>query len=420
MNLLNRWRCGGLALLSGLLLVACGGSGGGSGGSGTSTAASTPAASTPAASNVVSVTVDGGPDAATAPAVNTLYTTVTVCVPGSSECQTIDHIQVDTQSYGLRILASVLSLNLTVATASDGNSLVECTQFVDGYSWGPVATADIQIAGETAHAVPVQVIGASNFSTVPAACSSIGSQEDTVAQFGANGIVGIGVFQQDCGSGCASSASYGFYYSCTATACTPITVPVASQVTNPVPLFTTDNNGIILDLPSVAADGAATVTGSLIFGIDTESNNASGTQTVLTVAPSTSQSVLPGELTATFGGRPLVDSFIDSGSNGIFFTDGSIPVCKTSNFYCPTSTLNLSVTFTGFNGVSSEVAFDVANADTLFSGNSGFTVLPTLGGTYSSSDTAFDFGLPFFFGRRVASALEGYTTSAGTGPYIAF
>jgi len=90
----------------------------------------------PAVSNVLSVVVDGGPAGLAGPSVNTLYTTVTVCVPGSTtQCQTIDNVQVDTQSYGLRILASVLTISLPVVAASDGNSLVECTQFVDGYSW---------------------------------------------------------------------------------------------------------------------------------------------------------------------------------------------------------------------------------------------------------------------------------------------
>jgi hypothetical protein len=33
---------------------------------------------------------------------------------------------------------------------------------------------------------------------------------------------------------------------------------------------------------------------------------------------------------------------------------------------------------------------------------------------------SLDFGLPFYFGRRVATAIEGDTTAVGTGPYFAF
>src|SRR4029077_2958657 len=143
--------------------------------------------STPNGSNVVGVVVDAGPTKSS-PDVNTLFTTVTVESPGSTtKCQIIDHIQVDTASYGLRILAPVLTLSLPVQTTANGASLLECTQFVDGYSWGPVALADVQISGESAGSVPVQIIGDANFTKVPADCSSIGRAEDTVAAFGANG-----------------------------------------------------------------------------------------------------------------------------------------------------------------------------------------------------------------------------------------
>ena len=393
----------GLSVMLTLGIVSCGG-GSDSGSSNTAVAP---------ASNVVSVTVDSGPSNN---AVNTLYTTVTVCVPGSTtQCQTIDNIQVDTGSYGLRVLASVLTLSLPVATASDGNSLVECTQFVDGYSWGPVALADLQVSGETASSLPVQVIGASNFSTVPADCSSTGPSEDTVATFGANGILGIGVFEQDCGSACVQNGD-GDYYSCSATACNPIGAPLTSQVLNPVPIFATDNNGTIIVLPSVPAGGAATVTGSLIFGIDTESNNASGSQTVLALDAS-------GNFITSFDGAPLNQSFIDSGSNGLFFNDNDIAACSTSaftGFYCPTSTVNLSATLSGQNGTSATVNFSVENAQTISSANPTYTAFSTLGGQYSSSNSTFDWGLPFFFGRRVANAIEQHSTSVGTGPYVAF
>ena len=142
-------------------------------------------------SNVVDVVVGAGP---TGSSVNALYTTVTVCVPGSAtQCQTIDNILVDTGSYGLRLLAPALTLSLGVMAAPDGNALVECTVFVDGFSWGPVAAADIQIAGELASSVPVQLIGDSRFTTVSSDCSSTGgTAENTVATFGANGVLGIG------------------------------------------------------------------------------------------------------------------------------------------------------------------------------------------------------------------------------------
>jgi hypothetical protein len=384
------------------------------GGGGTLSPTATSGGTTPTASNVVGVVVDSGPANNT---VNALYTTVTVCVPGTTNCQTIDHIQVDTQSYGLRILAPVLTLSLPVQPAANGSSLLECTAFADGYSWGPVALVDVQIAGESASSVAIQLIGDARFPNVPSDCSSQGpTEEDTVAMFGANGILGVGVFDQDCGPECVTTVANGVYFACTSTQCEDTAEPLASQVANPVAQFAEDNNGSIIVLPNVDSQGAATLTGSLIFGIDTQTNNASGTETVLTVDPDF------GFLTASFGGQSLNMSFIDSGSNGIYFNDAAIPQCTTTvyaTFYCPATTLNFTVTLQGNNGVTAAVDFAVANAQTLGENNPSFVVFPTLAGTLSTSGS-FDYGLPFFFGRRVATALENQTTTVGTGPYIAF
>jgi hypothetical protein len=397
-----------LILALALSAVACGGGGSGRG--------LGPPPPPPPATNVASVIIDPGPSSTSA---NTLFASITVCMPGSTtSCQTIDHVQVDTGSYGLRLLAPVLTLMLPVETLAGGSSLAECVQFVDGYSWGPVVSADVNIAGETAHSVPVQVIGDSRFTNVPANCSSTGgTQEDTVASFGANGILGVGPFELDCGN-CDTVAS-GLYYSCTTT-CSETTVPANLQVANPVTRFATDKNGVIVVLPSVAAGGAANVSGSLIFGIDTQSNNQSGTQTVLTLDGN-------ADLLITFNGQTLANSFIDSGSNGIYFNDSGITKCvappndpssQIVNFYCPSNTLTLGLAIQGMNGVMvNNLTFSVGNAQTMF--NSNFDAFPQLAGTNPITGS-FDYGLPFFYGKRVAVAVEGDTTAVGTGPYIAF
>ena len=397
--------CFGIAL--GVGMVSCGGSGDGLGSSG--------AGPTAPANNVVSVTVSGGPSNN---ALNVLYTTVTVCLPGTSNCQTIDNIQVDTGSYGLRILAPVLTLTFPVVALSNGSALVECTSFVDGYSWGPVTLADVQISGESASSVPVQIIGDSRYPSVPTDCSgSAPTEEDTVATFGANGILGIGPFPSDCGEFCTQSVPEpAIYYACSIESnCTATTVPETSQVPNPVTLFATDNNGSIIALPSVPSAGTTTLTGSLIFGIDTESNNASGTETVVPIATSGSNA---GFITTVFNGTTYAESFVDSGSNGYFFTDSSLTTCTDSgfaDFYCPSSTASLSGEMQLASGTST-VDFDVASAEQI---NATYFVYPGLGGTNPTAGS-FDWGLPFYFNRRVATAIEGYTTSAGSGPYIAY
>jgi Protein of unknown function (DUF3443) len=396
-----------------LSALSCGGGGGGSN-------LAPPAPPTPTGNNVVDVIVDEGPLPTTNPTANTLYTSVTVCAPGNAaNCQTIDHIQVDTGSYGLRILAPVLNttLNLPLQLASNGNTLVQCTQFVDGYSWGPVVVADIKVGGETAASVPIQAIGDSRFATVPADCSGTGTAEDTVAAFGANGILGIGPFELDCPV-CETMVIAGTYYACTASACAGTTAAAASQVPNPVTRFAKDNNGTIIQLPSVGNAGAATVSGTLTFGIDTQSNNASGTELVFTVDQF-------AELIIVFNGTSWTKSFIDSGSNGTYFTDAGIALCTDVNlasFYCPAMNLTLPVTIQGQNGVmTNNMTFVVGNALTMLNNPAAanYGAFPLLAGS-NPNPQSFDFGLAFFYSRRVATAIEGATTSVGTGPYVAF
>ena len=84
-----------------------------------------------------------------------------------------------------------------------------------------------------------------------------------------------------------------------------------------------------------------------------------------------------------------------------------------ADFYCPTTTVTLQATNVGVNGKTGSVTFGVANADAL----PDFAVLPQLGGPFSGF---VDWGLPFFYGRRVFTAIEGQTTPGGTGPYFAY
>jgi len=415
MNLM-RWVVIGLP---GLLLAACGGHGSFASGGGNQIAGSGP--------NVATAVVSAGP---TGNDFNTLFTSVTICAHGSTtNCQTIDNIEIDTGSSGLRILASALSADLAIETDSSSNAIAECAQFAGGtYSWGPVAIADLTISSESATSLPVQVIGDANFATVPAACMGTGTAEDTVQLFGANGILGVGTTAADCGPECASVIDNGFYYTCpTATDCAPAAIATNLQVQNPVTFFATDNNGVIIELPAVAAGGALSVSGALVFGIDTESNNSqSASATVLGVETTT------GFLTVGLDGTSYAESFLDTGSNGYYFNDSSnaaLLQCTDQNaagFYCPTSTLNFSATVCAYDvagtcaGVNQKAAtFSIANADTVFGSNASYAVFPTIGGTFPDTTTV-DLGLPFFYGRNVYEVFEGHSSSAGAGPYVAF
>jgi hypothetical protein len=366
--------------------------------------------------NTVPVVVNAGPAGDYA---NGLFASVTVCAPGStSNCQTIGGILVDTGSSGLRMLSSAMSSSLVAALpqqTSNGNPVIECAQFQDGFTWGPVQSADISMAGERASAVPIQVIGTPNAPAVPASCSSAGPPEDTLAALGANGVLGVGVFRQDCGPGCAVSGSSnpGFYYACPSSGCQIIAEGINQQLQNPVWLFTGDNNGVVIALPSISAPGAATVSGTMIFGIGTQSNNALGSATVQTTTGD-------GSFTVSFQNKPYTESFIDSGTNGIFFLDAAttgLPLCPDSkDFYCPASPQTLNATNVGANNTNKAISFSITNADT-FLNNPMLFASPTLGGPNPGS---FDWGLPFFFGKTIFTAIEGQNSPGGFGPYWAY
>ncbi|HZD32773.1 MAG TPA: DUF3443 family protein, partial [Candidatus Angelobacter sp.] len=156
--------------------------------------------------NVAPLIVDGGPQVATSPYINAAFASVTVCTPGTSNCQTVDHVLVDTGSVGLRLLAAPAGGELTLplptyTEQSTGDDLVECAPFVSGYLWGPVATADFSTladgTGEEAYAIPIQVVGESGQPAVPSTCSSSGADLSTLQALGANGILGVGVFSVD-------------------------------------------------------------------------------------------------------------------------------------------------------------------------------------------------------------------------------
>jgi hypothetical protein len=246
--------------------------------------------------------------------------------------------------------------------------------------------------------------------SIPTSCSSGGINSNTQAALGSNGILGVGLEPLDCGSFCAVNSGAGVYFECTGAGCVPSAESTGKQVANPIVNFASDNNGVIIELPSVPGQ-AASVTGSMIFGIGTQANNALGSATIYTVNPNTLN------FTTIFNCHALPSSFLDSGSNGLFF-NASLPLCTGTNagFYCPATLRTLSAINRGTNGARGTVAFSVDNTDSLF--GSGDAALSDLGARGFAG--GFDWGLPFFFGRSVYTAIRGQSTPGGFGPYWAY
>ena len=445
-----RWRASALAAL----VAALSGCGGGTTsvttitGLGSGAGASVVSSNLPSAANATPITVDAGPASAFSVAVNAPYVTVTVCAPGSTNaCATIDHVLLDTGSIGLRVLRSaVIALGLpavtlpaNAATGAAGGAAAECYLFVLGGLWGPVVNADVRIADELAPAIPIQLIddAPTPLNKVPPDCSaaSNGALSASAASLQANGILGVGMVAYDCGLACATgqypSGMAVPYYACTggaASVCTPAAVDTTLQTQNPVARFAKDNNGTIITLPALPSVGAGVAQGLLTFGIGTQANNQ---------LPATAQHYYVGSdsndmtnylnVLTTSGGTAYANSYIDSGTNAIFFNDTSIPGCQTSGgssggWYCPSTTLSRTATISDHPAptlpvASTLVGYMIANADALFS-TSG-AAFSDLAGTVPMDASSFVWGLSFFYGRSVATSIWGQTGSA-SGPWYAF
>jgi hypothetical protein len=396
-----------------LLIVGCGGGGGG--GSDRPPVTPQPPAQE---SNVTDIKVGQGPYGI----LNLPMVSVTVCAPGdASRCYVIDNVLLDTGSIGLRVVGSALASvapNLVLPVENDalGRPLYECVGFIDGsYAWGGVRRADVKIGGKVAANIPLQLIGDIPASGVrPPHCTSVDPSLDlgTAANMGANAILGVNYWVEDCGSFCEDSAGVTladayYYFTCNNNSCAPASVPLASQVKNPVAAFVGDNNGVIVDLPPLSAQGSASVSGSLIFGINTRSNNSLG-----------SAHLFDGYYLTTLYKGTLYPAFIDSGSNALYFDDLTIPRCNSSIFFCPAAQLDLSAVVG--DQVSTDtrtVGFSVANTRNLPNGNYAFN---NLAGLFSFTDQTaghevFDWGLPFFFGRKVYFGMEGGTYPRAVG-----
>jgi hypothetical protein len=413
-------------LLITLLVSACGGGGGGNG----------PTPPPSLANNVANIYVSSGGTINAPP--NTPYVTITLCEPNNlNNCMTINNIMVDTGSVGLRVFAKPLgtaplsSLNLVQQTVS-GNPgdapIAECYPFTQGSTWGPVKYATLLVGGdnndgETASNFPIQVIADPGFSSIPTSCSQNTTRLlNDIASFGANGVLGVSLENFDCGEQCINGSFPNIYYNCNTNGANCIIQeqePI-NQLPNPVMLFDTDNNGVIITLPVISDSGAEFVSGILTFGIDTQSNNTSlNTNTIFVDNNPSSTTFGYFDTTLNNDGSVYPFSFFDSGSNGLFFNPATpiAPCAVYKGFYCPGTTLSFNATVSGLPGSTSPtINFDIADASFLF--NSSNTAFNNLGG--GTDNLVFDWGLPFFYGRSVYVAIEGGVTNTGVGPYFGF
>lgn len=408
----------------------------------------------PTGPNTTEVLVTGefAPGAANIP-----YVTVTVCTPGSSsQCATIDHVILDTGSYGLRVFSSkvqALGLPAVQLTASPINgTAVECYPFVVGGLWGPLAYADVLIAGESASNIPVQLIDdLGRTGTGPTAdCLAATNNQVLTSAVGAafapglqaNGVLGVGMVGVDCGATCRNGNYAGGhvqYYVCPDSAtvnCTPAAIPDALQTQNPVVHFAVNKNGTIISLPPLPTLGAGKARGRLVFGIGTQTNNQpTGSANTLYVDTDPANFLTTYlYVTTTLGSQSYIQSYIDSGSNALFFDDASLSKqCQVNSgvsqggWYCPAQAANLLANLSDLDpkGNLAAVNFTVYSADALFNTPSTGSAFSNLAGAVGQGKQSFVWGLPFFYGRSVYTSIWGQSLSDGkggshNGPWYAF
>lgn len=396
----------GLAAATAVLVTACGGGDGGSGSNGNNSGNTGNGGSDGNSGNTAVITVGTG----VANVINIPTVSVKVCVPGTSNCQVVTNVLVDTASYGLRLVGSAVSgvLGNLPQVTSGGAPVAECGKFVSSYTWGSVRTVDLSIGTEQATSLPVQIIGDLGTTNVPSSCTNGGASANSASALGANGILGIGPAPYDCGTTCATSTSTNNnYYACPNgdnASCTVALVPLAQQVANPVHRFA-NSDGVSVQMPAISSNGQSSATGTLTFGLPSMSG-----KTVLT-------STTTGDVSATFLGRN-VTAFFDTGSNAYFFNDSAQTACtRNTQFYCPASATSYSATLSGQNGASSVVTMPVSNADALFSNSSTFA-FNDIAGPFGSSSW-LDIGMPHFYGKTIYFGMD-KTASGGAQPFVAF
>lgn len=383
-------------------------------------------------------------------AINVPFVTLSICQPNTNNCVTLDHVLLDTGSTGLRVISSLVNnLNLQPFTVN-GNQINECITFGTGYTWGPIARADVRMGGQTAYNIPINLLGGSSIS-VPDQCSqyAMPPYEYTVETFGSNAIVGVNPSIFDTGNMYAESSldSGGGYYSCNpndesgTSSCSYYRLPESQQVVNPIAFMSDangnalNNNGLILSLPSAGGAAASQVTGSLTFGINTQTNNV-----LATSAPIFNGTMESGNPIVTIGTNyngSNWSALFDSGTQGYLITNYGELLCAPdtetnptgpyAGLLCPIQPLSLSANIMSydFTGNSTTNQFMITNALTWINDFPTAHVYPNLGyympGNDSVASGIFIWGLPFFLGKNVYLGFTGRTVNnVSSTPFTSF
>ncbi|SDV46420.1 DUF3443 family protein [Chitinasiproducens palmae] len=345
---------------------------------------------------------------------NRALVSVTVCVPGTDQCETIHDVLIDTGSVGLRLQRDAMRHpeRFAAMPGPDGKPMAECLRFLSSNAWGPVARADVTLGGMTARAIPVQIVdevGRVDASHPrPQGCQSQGHPTS-------NGTLGIAATRRtDCGEPCSLPVSAARYFTCDAgEACAPVVgaLPASFRVAHPVAALPRDNNGVVLALDLPPANGIDAVSGSLTLGIDTRANNSLDARARVRLDNA-------GRFMTRFAGVDYPKSYFDTGTQDLYFSQAAAPIETCGRQWCASSEASPSATLVGNDGASVDVTVRVG--DTAALERSGKGALRNVARVSAATSQAFVWGLPFFFGKRVFVGFADAPGRSDRRPFYAF
>jgi hypothetical protein len=341
--------------------------------------------------------------------INRALISVTVCVPGTSECETVHNVMVDTGSVGLRLQRSALKHpeRFSAMPGPGANALAECYRFVSSAAWGIVTRADVRLAAIQASSIPIQIVDEASASYAdhqrPDSCLKGGKPTS-------NGTLGIAaVSLNDCKDPCFISLKTPRYYECTADGCAPVARPVAAnfRVVHPIAALPSDNNGYVLDVQPVPESGAIATRGTLTLGIGTRSNNALDVTNVVDLAPD-------GTFTTVWNGQSYSASYFDTGTEEYYFATSPADARECGSHWCATPEAKFSATLKG-QTTDATANFRVGDSASLVrSGKGAFRNVAIIA---RKDSRAFVWGMPFFIGRKVFVRLTDGSSGSGNAYY---
>ena len=343
--------------------------------------------------------------------VNMGFVDVTVC-NAARQCRTVPDVLVDTGSSGLRLFRGALDgLQLDAVRDAEGRMLANASTFGLGGLWGTLHLAQVGLGKvTTSGAIPIQLYDHPwPLERLPAEYRKVDARSSFVAM--SNGILGISPRR---------SHAYGYYAFSAAggdasdSDWVPVAVDATRELANPIGHFPAPyDNGSVIKMPKVDWHGGhKQLLGWLGLGIG-QPTEALFPQSKRRIAHELDES---GLFAAKLGGR-RIDVLVDCGTTGVVLDLEHLDLERLGvtsphgqeRLYdaAPLTPLALTVSSGGRDIELARPLYVGPLADALKKASGGYGVLPALVAKRASEAAPQVLGMPFFYGRTVATGLAG-------------